>query len=201
MSRIQVGEITIDGQSVHIGSPADPPRIPGAAAAQPSPDAFLLHAVPRIPVPTAALALAGVLLVVAGTAVSLAVGVLANPLGALLRGGVLAPVGLGLLGLALLKRLAAGRSATVLAASLPGDPETYVARLRPLLAGDPASTTVAALARRAGWTEPVVVRVLALMRQRGEVAEELDLDTGHFYYTTLTLPPRDLDSRLGELHP
>ena len=200
MSRIQVGDIVIDGQDVRIGAPAESPRPPAAPAAPP-PELHLLHALSRIPVPTAVLAFAGLAMIVAGTAVSLVVGLLADPFTALLRGGVLAPVGLGLVGLAVLKRFTAGPGAAALAATLPGGGEEHVRRLRPLLAGNSAATTVAALARATGWTESAVVRVLALMRQRGEVAEELDLDTGQFYYTTLTLPPRDLDSRLGELHP
>jgi hypothetical protein len=200
MSRIQVGDITIDGQNVQIESLKAQARVPQAGLAQPS-SAPLLSTLARLPIRPALLAVAGAALVAAGTAVNIVVGVLADPLTALLRGGVLAPLGVGLLVLAGLKAYVGGRSPAVLAASLEGGSEQYLARLRPLLQGEPGACTVPALARTTGWPEATVVRALALLRGRGEVAEELDLDTGEFYYTTLTLPPRDLDSRLGELHP
>jgi hypothetical protein len=200
MSRIQVGEITIDGQDVRIGKPDVLPRAQSAGPA-PASSADPLAAATRIPVRPALLAIIGAGMIAAGTAVNLVVGVLSDPVRALLYGGVLAPLGVGLLGLALLKAWASRLSPVALAASFEGGPERYIATLRPLLHGGPEACTVAALARTTGWSEPTVVRTLALMRERGEVAEELDFDTGQFYYTTGTLPPRDLDSRLGQLHP
>jgi hypothetical protein len=200
MSRIQVGDIIIDGQNVQIGSLQAQPRVPETGLGQAS-NARLLATVARLPVPPARLAVAGVALVAVGTVVNVAVGVLTDPFTALLRGGVLAPLGVGLLVLGAFKAYLGGRTHAILSASLEGGFERYLARLRPLLQGEPGTCTVAALAGTTGWPEPTVVRALALLRERGEVAEELDLDTGEFYYTTRTLPPRDLDSRLGELHP
>lgn len=200
MSRIQVGDITIDGQNVRIGNRDGLPRAKSTGLSQTS-NARLLATVARIPFPPALLAAVGVGMIAAGTAVNIVVGVLADPFTALLRGGVLAPLGVGLFGLAMLKGYVGRRRTVVLAAALEGDPEAYVARLRPLLQGGARTCTVPALARTTGWSEQTVVRALALMRERGEAAEELDFDTGQFYYTTPTLPPRDLDSRLGELHP
>ena len=200
MSRIQVGDITIDGHNVQIGNRDGLPRVKNAGLFDPS-NARLLATIARMPVPPALLAAIGAGMIAAGTAVNVIVGVLSDPFTALLRGGVLAPLGVGLLGLALLKGYVGRRGTMVLAASLEGDPEAYFARLRPLLRGSARACTVPALAGITGWSEPTVVRVLALMRERGEAAEELDFDTGQFFYTTHTLPPRDLDSRLGELNP
>lgn len=200
MSRIQVGDISIDGQNVQVGHPSELSRVPDAGLSQAS-NARLLATLTRIPVPPALLAGAGVGMIAVGTAVNVVVGVLSDPFTALLRGGVLAPLGLSLVGLAVLKAYVGRRAALVLAASLEGAAEQYVARLRPLLQAAPEACTVPALARTTGWSEATVVRALALLREHGEVAEELDFDTGQFYYTTRTLPPRDLDSRLGQLHP
>ena len=198
MSRIRVGDITIDEGSVQIGG-AEPGR-PAAAAVRPAPSP-LPSLVRRIPVPPLVLAGAGAAMLAAGTAVNVLVGVFSDPLTALARGGILAPLGFGMLVLAGLTTVLRRRPAAELVSALGGDVDGHVARLRPLLDAVPAACTVAALATRAGWPEPTVVRVLALMRERGEVSEELDLDTGQFYYTTRTLPPRDLQSRLATLHP
>jgi hypothetical protein len=200
MSRIQVGEITIDGENVRIGN-AD--NLPQAQSSRPAlaPSIDPLAIATLIPGRPGLLALIGAGMMAAGTVVNLVVGVLSDPVRALLYGGVMAPLGVGLLGLALLKAWTVRASPVALASSLEGGPEQYIATLRPLLQGGPEACTVAALARATRCSEPTVVRALALMRERGEVAEELDFDTGQFYYTTRTLPPRDLDSRLGQLHP
>lgn len=190
----------IDGQHVQIGNAPDPSRAQAPAPAQPS-SAPLLTILQRVPISPALLAAVAVGMIVVGTTVNVVVGVLSDPFAALARGGVLAPLGVGVLGLALLKGFLGTRQSAALVSGLGDDGDARIAALRPLLQGQPEACTVAALAQSTGWSESTVVRVLALMRSRGEVVEELDLDSGQFYYTTLTLPPRDLNSRLGELHP
>lgn len=200
MARLRVGDIEIDGTRVTIGG-ADPVRPPSAPRGPVQPGNYrLLRLLQRLPVPASALLAVGVVLAAAGTVVNAVVGVTADPFGALVRGGVLAPLGFGVTCVALLKAYLARRPDIPLAAALGGDPEGYVERLRPLLHGEPLLRTVPALAGRAGWPESTVVRVLALMRERGEVEEDVDLDTGEFCYAIASFPPRNLDARLGTLH-
>ena len=54
---------------------------------------------------------------------------------------------------------------------------------------------------KSGLPEPTVVRTLAFMRARQEVSEDLNVDTGEWYYVAnRALPaPRDLDDRLAAL--
>jgi hypothetical protein len=125
-----------------------------------------------------------------------------DPLGALVRGGALVPLGLAVMGLAAIKRFLARRSDLRHAASLRGLPHPYLQVMRTRLAAPThGRATVESLMRSTGWTEAEVVHTLALLRDGGEASEELDLETGEFYYIAQRPPSRDLSSRLGELHP
>jgi len=139
---------------------------------------------------------------VVGAAVNAWFGAWSDPVGALLHGGFLAPVGFGLVVLGAAKHFA-GRPAVRHQAALGVDPEPYVARLGTLLALPRPQQTIEWISRQTGWTEETVVHALALLRERGQVQEELDLETGEFYYVHTPLPspgPRDLDTRLGDLN-
>ena len=86
----------------------------------------------------------------------------------------LACLGSGILGLGLVKQ----KAATSLPA-LPGPPQ-HGPKLLEMLGGN--DTTVLGLVRKSGLPEVDVVRTLAALEQRGEVQEELNTDTGEFFY-------------------
>jgi hypothetical protein len=83
-------------------------------------------------------------------------------------------LGSGMLGLGLVKQ-----NATAWQPALPGPPQ-HGPRLLGLLDGD--DTSVPGLVRTSGLGEAEVVRTLAVLEQRGEVQEELNTDTGEYFY-------------------
>lgn len=113
------------------------------------------------------------------------------PVAFLTRGIVLTPVGIGLAVLGVLK-WSAGRtlqSPSVERADIAT--EDSVRTLIRLLTAHDRTHTVEWIISRLGWHHDDVVRALAWLRDRGELAEELDPDSGHFYYVATT-PPKDL---------
>jgi hypothetical protein len=201
MSRLQVGDILIEGTKVSIGGTQPPPPLKAPVPEQPKREdgALLLN---RIPFAPRVLGVAGAASAVVGMAINAWFSAWSDPFGALLNGGFLAPVGFGLVALGAAKHFA-GRPAVRHRAALGGDPEPYIARLAPLLALPRPRQTIEWIGRQTGWPEETVVHALALLRERGQVQEELDLDTGEFYYVHTPLPspgPRDLDTRLGDIN-
>ncbi len=83
-------------------------------------------------------------------------------------------LGSGILGLGLVKQ-----KATTSQPALPGPPQ-HGPKLLELLCGE--NTSVAGLVRASGLGEVEVVRTLAALEQRGEVQEELNTDTGEYFY-------------------
>jgi hypothetical protein len=78
----------------------------------------------------------------------------------------------------------------------------HVDKLRALLAAQNQDQTIEWIVAKSGLPEPTVVRTLALMRARQEVSEDLNVDTGEWFYVAArALPPgtRDLDDRLAVL--
>lgn len=213
MSRLRVGDIVIEGSSVSIGgknafapSPANSPQQPSSSPHQathlsPHREPFL-HGLSRIPFASRLWVAAGSMTALVGVVLSVLLQAWSNPLGAVLNGAFLVPVGVGLIAVGATKHFIATRPALLHRAVL-GDPEPYRARLASLLARPRGEQTVEWIGQRTGWGEHEVVHALALLRQRGEIQEELDFDTGEFYYVYVSpsLPPRDLDTRLGDLTP
>jgi hypothetical protein len=200
MARLQVGDIKIDGQNVTIGG--EPPRrVPGSGDHASVPRA--LWVVERLPVRAVILGAAGAVLMVAGTVVNVLYAAWADPLNALLHGGILAPLGVGLAAAAATKTWIRRNPLVRHAVALGDSSEEHLATLSTLLAGNDPRQTVAWIATRTRWPEPTILHSLALLRERGELEEELDLDQGEFYYRASqpTYPPRSLDSRLGDLTP
>ena len=83
-------------------------------------------------------------------------------------------LGSGLLGLGVVKNKAA-----TLRPALPSPPE-YGPKLLGLLSQD--DTSIAGLVRTSGLAEAEVVRTLSALEQRGEILEELNTDTGEYFY-------------------
>jgi hypothetical protein len=87
-------------------------------------------------------------------------------------------LGSGILGLGLVKHKAATWQP-----ALPGPPQ-HGPKLLGLLDGE--DTSVLGLVRASGLAESEVVHTLAALEQRGEVREDLNTDTGEYFYR----PPR-----------
>jgi hypothetical protein len=207
MARLRVGDIEIDGSNITIGGvpqiPAAPNAGPGMAmtttpkAIVPStspPVAEGLDAMATIPIGHRLLiGMGGGLFVAAGTLLAVTQAVAAVPLLFTGIGGVV---------VGLLKRRALGRRAAARRRGHERELGEYADRLRPLLGEAKTEQTVEWIAARSGLPEIAVVRTLAFMRDRHEVEEELNTETGEWYYgVTLSLPAasRDLDERLAAL--
>jgi hypothetical protein len=231
MARLRVGDIEIDGSSVSIGGvpqiPAAPSAAPGTAlavtthagpgtavavvsrtgpgtalTAAPKPTALAsappaaegLDALATFPIGHRALIGGGALLVVAALFLLVALQAVI--------GAPLVFTGLGAMTLGVLKQRALARRAAASAEDEERELADHAARLRPLLLEAKPEQTVEWIVERSGLPEAVVVRTLVRMRDRDEIMEELNTETGDWYYgQPLALPaiPRALDERLAEL--
>jgi len=202
MAKLKVGDIEIDGRNVTIGphapapvrSNANDPRASAAGA---------VSLLDRIPVSAGALLALGGVLVLVGSVVNVALAAWSDPVGALVHGGILAPLGAGMIGSGATKAWIRRRPRIRHSAALGGDAEPYLSALRRLLEGADPRHTVPWIAARTGWAEETIVHALALLRDRGELVEELDLDRGEFYYQAVhpSPAPRSLEARVGDLTP
>jgi hypothetical protein len=104
-----------------------------------------------------------------------------EPVAFLTRWTALIPLGIGVAVLGALK-YGAGRtlSSTVERADIASDDD--VRTLTRLLGAHDRTHTVEWIIARLGWHHDDVVRALAWLRDRDELAEELDSDSGQFYY-------------------
>jgi hypothetical protein len=110
--------------------------------------------------------------------------------------------GIGGVVVGILKRRALRRREAARARDEEREYGEHAARLRALLAEARPEQTVEWIIEKSGLPEATVVRTLAFMRDRHEVTEELNTETGEWYYgATLALPPasRHLDERLAAL--
>jgi len=215
MASLKIGDIEIDGSRVSIdGRPM--------TGGEPSPGGQLVRREPE-PLVAAARAPIGDSLaplgelpfrprtwITAGVAVA-ACGVLALVLHGSLDvvtyvfgGGLLVSIGGALAGLGVLKRLAKRRAKERRIREEDAVVAPVVERLRALLREANAEQSVAWIARQTALAEPIVVRALARLRESGELREELNEQTGDWYYVHVPGEPpppraRDLDSRLDEI--
>jgi hypothetical protein len=74
--------------------------------------------------------------------------------------------------------------------------EEYVTELKSVIRAVDTRNTIEAIASKLGWPERDVVRTLGWLQARGELREELDGDSGDFYYVSVKMP-RDLITRLS----
>jgi hypothetical protein len=202
MSELKVGDIEISGTSVRIGGTRPGEGVPESASPTTAPASALpprlalqaaLRVVPGAP---AVLVVVGLGLAVMGLIGAIGGG-LRDPLTFVLRGAALLPVGIALTLLGTLKGWI-GRAGAGWTTESTEPVEARLERLGHLLAEYDRTNTVANIARRLGWSEPDVVRALAWLRERNELLEELDTDTGNFYYVA-TPRSRDLAARIRHL--
>jgi hypothetical protein len=223
MSRLRVGDIEIDGSNITIGGvpqiPTQPTApIPGPPSTGPGvamivrPAATPAATSPGATRPAAAESLDGLanlpighrLLVGAGGGLAAAAVTLLVVTQAV-AGMPLLFSGLGAIIVGLLKKRAVGRRAAARAREQELELGGHAERLRPLLCeGKIGKTeqTIEWITARSGLPEGTVVRTLAFMRDRQEVAEELNTETGEWYYApALSLPAASLalDERLAAL--
>jgi hypothetical protein len=204
MARLQVGNVRIDGSDVSVGTPAPAGTGRPADASVPGGDpGFAIRTLERIPVSAGLLAVVGIACMAAGTAINVMLSAWTNPAAALLGGGVLAPVGAGLLVAGAAKRFILRRAHLRHRAALGREWQRHRDTLRTLLSGTDPRQTVEWIAARTGWPEAAVLHTLALLREEGALTEELDTTSGAFHYTCRPVPaaatPYDLTTRLDTL--
>jgi len=208
MARLQVGDIEIDGSDIRIGGRN--PGLPEAARSDAGTDtetdvARAVRLLDRIPFSPRTLVMAGLAAAIAGTVVNVVLGAWNDPLGVLVRGGILFPLGISVVTLGAAKQYLRRKPETRHRAALGDNADRYVDVLRKILAQASPQQTIGWIRQRTGWPEADVVHALALLRTRGELLEEIDLESGEFYYVAqpqpLTLGPADLDTRLANLTP
>jgi hypothetical protein len=208
VSRIRVGDIEIDGHRVRIGTTSDAPgHAHSVLSAQSVP--YGSRPLGPAPLPRAnyaflnAIPLSAGFIVLAGCIAS-AVGILAAVLtwprdgiaDYVLHGTFLIPLGLGVALIGWLKAVHQDSLNKIDADAADETTEEYIAELGALLRHEDRSHTVEWVQRELGWRPADVVTTLAWLRERGELREEIDVDSGHYYYVATTPPARDLDARL-----
>jgi len=202
MAKLRVGEIEIENGSVRIGG-REMTRTTGscaAAALTTRRPHGVLSALRSLPVPPRVLGWLGALFALAGFAIAVWSGAWQNPIGALLRGGFLIPIGVGVMGAAILKQMLERGDFPVDSIALGDEANEMFRAIKPLLAKPLRHQTVEWLAQRTSMPSDVVVRLLGGLRHSGELEEELDTDTGHYYYYLVQHDSRDLDARLDDIN-
>ncbi|MGM0577942.1 MAG: hypothetical protein ACQEXJ_19605 [Myxococcota bacterium] len=183
MARLRVGDIEIDGDRVTIhgdqGASAGSPAVPHRSVRDAPSDGASLAAIPGSPR----------VLTVAGASVALlgVVWMVLTPESSglfryVLSGGALTFFGLGAAVLGVAKHLTRRRLAAELDRAERRRLEPVRARLRHELGDEATVNTVEHLVARTGFSEADIVRALRWMREAGDVREELNLDTGEWYY-------------------
>ena len=187
MARLRIGDIQIDGAEVTVRSA--PLATPAVAGGQPAAAQWLAQVSRRL------LAYSGLAAIAVGSSLLVLLWPGPDPLGFALRGGLIVLGGLGLVALAalqpLLRKVVQAEQRALYAQARD--------KIRPLVAKRAAHQTVEWLSAHARLTEPEVVGALLTLRADGELIEELDLETGQFYYalapTAAIQSSENLDAR------
>jgi hypothetical protein len=204
MAKLRVGDIVIDGANVRIGGTPIGQRVP--ALPRPAGEEISLRepSTPRLPVRSMVVPVAGAALSILGV---LQLAATANPFSLqayLFHGGLLLCAGAGLLALSTTQRWLARRAARV---HRDAEERLVLASLdaiRAVLRRPSPENTIERIVSRSAVTFPTAVRALAVLRKRRELREELNTDTGEWYYAVESAPveepvPRNLDEHLAEL--
>ena len=183
-----MGDIEIDGNNVRIGG-APTAAVPRSMVGEVGlrhrtapPPGGIFQVLRKLPISPRTLGAAGLSMAGLGASGLLLTVEALAPIAFLTRGIVLIPMGVGVAVLGALKR-GAGRtplSPSVERADIAT--EDNVRTLTRLLATHDRTHTVEWIISRLGWHHDDVVRALAWLRDRDELAEELDPDSGQFYY-------------------
>jgi DNA-binding transcriptional ArsR family regulator len=197
MSKLRVGDILIEDDRISAPGILVPPTSDGQAQ-QSSGPAGLITWIAGLRAPSGVLAWTGTGLVVVGLALEIAAWPWNNPVRALLRGGLLVPVGAALIGLALARTYLNGNPTRMHRLLLGSSADELLDRLVALLAPGSKHQTVEWIQTKMAASEQTVVRLLAVLREDGLVSEEFDSDSGDFYYRIIRQDPQDLDERLAK---
>jgi len=201
MTKLRVGDILIEDDRIQIRGQevTQTPAIPTNNCAPVTPSVAFLLWLRAAPIPARVLGWLGTALVVAGLVVALATAAWQDPVSAILRGGFLIPIGAGLLAAAFLKQKMRVGTFDVNLLALGSTGEQTVERVRSVLKLDGKHQTVEWIEQQTGLDETKVIRALAILRDRQELLEELDPDSGDFYYHLARRDPEDLNSRLASI--
>jgi len=169
-------------------------------ATQSSPSVAPLMWIAALPLSGRLLGLIGAAVSIAGVVIAVASGPWTDPVGAVVRGGFLVPLGAGLFGLALAKAYLERNAGAVDRLAVGPAVDDMLRQLKELLAPGSSQQTVEWIQRMTQLPEPTVVRLLSILRDRGELSEELDSDNGEFFYRITRSDPLDLDTRLATVN-
>jgi hypothetical protein len=198
MAKLRVGDIEIDGSNVRIGGElltggeSIVRQTPGTPTPRPTnvPNPVLPIASPFLIGGGIALMIGGVALYVLSGSWSLSA--------FLFRGGLLASFGAGVTTLGVLKQIGLRQRRAAEARSgrerLQHDIET-IARS---LSAAHMSNTLERIGQRTGLAPRRVVEVLAAMREVGRIKEDLNVDTGEWYYTLPPPEPKNLEGDISK---
>ncbi len=186
MARLRVGDIVIEDGDIRIGGRSMASAGPAARSTAPAgprqPSRQELLA--AIPLRGRVLAVAGAVVALAGVGWAAFLGPLAPGIFGFATSGIpLLAIGIGALAVGLLKRQAERRALAVRQAADDRLLRDRFDRLRPLLEAASEENTVEHLMRAAGMTEAAVVETLASGQRRGWVHEDLDVETGDWFYS------------------
>lgn len=200
VAQLKIGDIEIDGSVVRIG-PASAPGVSTASHVTPGgvperPLRSRLAFLDRVPLSPRVLVRIGIATAAVGVCVGIAI-LATHTWGApLVIGPLLLSLGGGtaVLGLLTARFRDGGPELTGISA----DPltERYVDELRAVITTSNVRNTVERLAHTLGWSQRDVVNTLGWLQARGELREELDVESGEFYYVAIRVA-RDLASRLS----
>lgn len=202
MAKLRVGDILIEGDRIEIaGRPVSTAsarsRLPTNPRGQSiGPLLWLAH----LPIPTRVLGAAGGTLAIVGFLVALRGVPWQDPISAVFPGGLLLAIGAGCVAAAVLKEAVRRGSLDLNRIALGAESDAVLARIRRVIKPGAKHQTVEWIERQLQLDEPSVVRALALLRDRGDVVEELDTDAGEFYYRPSPRDPQDLDTRLSAIN-
>jgi hypothetical protein len=209
MAKLRVGDIEIDGANVTIGGqqmgrPAAPsaPAVNRPRALSPTSvagDSFLLRVGLRAP---AVMAVGAALL--AGGLFFYALSGEVSIYAFLFRGGLLASIGAGTFTLGLLGRSALMRVTRDRKSARQEQARADMLAVERALAASPAQNTVERLTKACALPEPRIVHALVELRAAGRVSEDLNTDTGEWYYAPVKRvvasdTPKSLDERLNDM--
>ncbi len=193
MDEIRVGDVSVKGSQIRIGG-NDPLSAMSGVRVSPPPEVGLAF-LQWIPLSTPTYLVLGTAIALFGVGAVLVHGGFPESALEFLRdGAILIPVGIGTVVLGVMRHYGLPIRGTP-----APDPSTReaVAAVSALIARSHSFQTVDWIRAQLGWSEGDVVRALGWLRRRGELVEDVDVETGDYYYAFLKAP-RDLTSRIRD---
>lgn len=207
VSTLKVGDIEINGSDVRVGatgsqmrtstpSSAATVRFQGGMGSHPAPLPRPKYAfLKTIPLSPGFMVVGGLVLSAVGLVTTLVGRAPGNISDLILQGAVLIPMGVGVALLGGLKAIHHDTLGAINALDADSVTEEYIAELGNLLRHEDRTHTVEWVQTKLGWSQADVIRTLTWLRERKELREEIDIDTGHYYYVA-SPRARDLDARI-----